>query len=208
MRVHYVLKCSGCGAPAADCVRICPYCGQSTDFPGLGTASVQELDDGTMHIGEGAHVEVGGLRDRECPFCGAMNEATVKHCGHCGAKVVIEKLRISRLVIEGGKMTIGGGAKLEIVGRRKQPIHDAAAAGDLERVKERVMSGSDPDLQDEKGRRAIHYAAPGGHLEVCQWLVSVGADPASRDESGVTARILAETAGQAGLVDFFSMVGG
>ena len=112
------------------------------------------------------------------------------------------------LVGSAGLNGIGGGAQVEIVGLRRQPIHEAATAGDLERVQQRVMTGSDPDLQDEQGRRALHYAAAAGHLEVCQWLLSVGADPAGADQRGQTPKGVAARAGRQDLVDLFEMVGG
>lgn len=188
MQSHYVLTCPGCGAPAADCVRICPYCGTATQFPGLEHEGIDELEDGTIRIGEGAHVVLGPTTERVCPFCGATNASDARHCAHCKAKVVVERLRVSRLVVSGGMLSTGAGAQLEVVGRAQQPIHRAARTGDLELVKSRVTTGSDPDLQDDQGRRPLHYAADGGHVEVARWLISVGADPAARDDQGNTPR--------------------
>ncbi|MEM9075265.1 MAG: ankyrin repeat domain-containing protein, partial [Myxococcota bacterium] len=186
MKKHYVLKCSSCGAPAADCVPICPYCGKATGFAELGTArGIERMKGGGFKISGGAHVDIGASDEpRECPFCGAMAEAKARFCGHCNAKIVVERMRIARLVIQGGSMTIGGGGKLEIVGRRKRTLHHAASIGDLDAVKKEVEDGDDPDFQDGDGRRPMHYAAAGGHVEVAKWLVSVGADPDPKDDGG------------------------
>jgi len=205
VRTHFVLRCGGCGAPAADCVRLCPYCGKATGFPGLGSEGVTKRDDGTVVVGAGAHVKLGGGEARECPFCGAATGAKDRFCGHCSAKVVVERSRVARLEIVGGRLTIGGGGKLEVVGRKKQPIHEAAAAGDLPKVKARVESGSDPDFPDAEGRRPLHYAAAAGELEVCRWLISVGAEPDAKDDAGRTPR---DRATDAAVVDLLTMVGG
>ncbi len=206
MRTHFVLRCGACGAPAADCVRVCPYCGKATGFEAAVGSGVREDAQGRVHI-EGAHVVLGGAEERACPFCGATNVGGAKHCAHCAAKIVIEHLRISQLTISGGSMTIHAGSTLEVVGRRRQPLHDAAHAGDLERVRQRVDTGSDPDLQDERGRRALHFAAEGGHLEVVRWLLSVGADPRQPDDDGATPRDAAERAGHAAAVQLLDTMG-
>ncbi|HJL01938.1 MAG TPA: ankyrin repeat domain-containing protein [Polyangiaceae bacterium LLY-WYZ-15_(1-7)] len=212
MRRHYVLSCPGCGAPAADCVRICPYCGNATGFEGLGlTRGVRKLDDGTVHVGAGAQVEIGasaGGGERPCPFCGAPNPADARHCGHCGEKVMIERMRVSRLVVEGGRLTVGKGGRLEVVGRKRQPIHDAAGAGDLAAVRARVEDGDDPDMQDERGGRPLHDAAGAGSVEVVRWLISVGAEPDAKDDAGRTPRAVAEAAGHPAVVDALRRAGG
>jgi hypothetical protein len=212
MRRHYVLRCTRCGAPAADCVRICPYCGEATDFEGVGsTRGVEKLGDGTVRIGTGARVEVGASADgaaRPCPFCGATNPYDARQCGHCNAKVMIERIRVSRLVIDGGQLTIGAGGGVEVVGRRRQPIHDAAAAGDLAAVRARVEDGDDPDMQDEAGGRPLHDAAAAGSVDVARWLISVGADPTAEDDAGRTPRTVAASAGHDALVDALRLAGG
>ncbi|HJK96006.1 MAG TPA: ankyrin repeat domain-containing protein [Polyangiaceae bacterium LLY-WYZ-14_1] len=213
MRRHYVLKCQGCGAPAADCVRICPFCRTATGFEALGTTGgVRKMADGGMHVSQGAEVVIGVAPDegatRECPFCGAETAIRKTHCQHCQAKIVIERLRVSRLVIEGGRMVIGGGGKVEVVGRRKGPLHEAAERGDLDAVKERVLDGDDPDQQDEAGRRALHYAAAGGHLAVAEWLLSVGADPEAADQKGKNPRAVADKAGARPVAELLAAVGG
>ena len=206
MKKHFVLKCSECGAPAADCVSLCPYCGKATGFAELGTAhGIERMNDGGFKISKGAHVDIGATQKvRECPFCGAAAETKARFCKHCNAKIVIERMRVARLVIEGGSMTIGGGGKLEVVGRRTRKLHQAAAQGDLAAVRAEVDDGDDPDFQDAKGRRPIHYAAQAGQLEVAKWLVSVGADPDAEDDGGTRPIELAK---DDSMRSFFQMMG-
>lgn len=186
MKKHFVLKCSSCGAPAADCVALCPYCGKATGFAELGTAhGIERMKDGGFKISKGAHVDIGASeKTRECPFCGARAETEARFCEHCNAKIVVERMRVARLVIEGGSMTIGSGGRLEVVGRRTRKLHQAAAKGDLASVRKEIEDGDDPDFQDGNGRRPIHHAAAAGQLEVAKWLVSVGADPDPEDDAG------------------------
>ncbi len=206
MRTHFVLRCGACGAPAADCVRVCPYCGKATGFEDAVGSGVREDAQGRVHI-EGAHVVLGGAEERACPFCGAMNVGGAKHCAHCAAKIVIEHLRISQLIISGGSMTIHAGSTLEVSRVRRVVQRLPTSAHHLERVRERVDSGSDPDLQDERGRRALHFAAEGGHLEVVRWLLSVSAHPRQVDDEGVTPQSVAERAGHAAVVRLLDTMG-
>ncbi len=206
MRKHFVLKCSSCGAPAADCVALCPYCGKATGFAELGTArGIEKMKGGGYKITDGAHVDIGASdKTRECPFCGAPAETKARFCKHCNAKIVIERMRVARLVIEGGSMTIGAGGKLEVVGRRKRKLHTHASNGNLEGVRKEIEDGDDPDFQDDKGRRPIHYAAQAGQLDVAKWLVSVGADPDAEDDSGKRP---IELTSDAGMRSFLQMMG-
>lgn len=209
MRKHFVLRCSGCGAPAADCVALCPYCGKSTGFAELGLAKgIEKMKDGGYHIGKGAHVDIGAAEaTRECPFCGATAETAARFCSHCDAKIVIERMRVARLVISGGSMTIGSGGRLEVVGRRTRKLHRAAAKGDLEAVRREIDEGDDPDFQDAKGRRPIHYAAEAGQLEVAKWLVAVGAEPDAKDDAGLRPIELAKASGHDAMCSFLRMMG-
>ncbi|MAQ17496.1 MAG: hypothetical protein CMN30_22210 [Sandaracinus sp.] len=206
MRKHYVLKCPSCGAPAADCVALCPYCGKATGFAGLGDAhGVERMQSGGFRIHGGAHVAIGATEDeRQCPFCGAMVETRARFCGHCSAKIVIERMRVAQLVIAGGSMTIGSGGRLEVVGRRKRELHAAAGRGDLRAVRREIEDGDDPDFPDESGRRPLHYAAEAGSIEVAQWLVAVGAEPDVADDAG---RRPIQAASSDAMRSFFELVG-
>lgn len=173
-------------------------------------AGVKKVKGGGMLITDGARVEIGLSPDggRTCPFCGAPNRPEAKFCSHCGTKIVIERMRVSSLVVDGGELVIGGGGSLEIVGRRQREIHLAAAAGDLLRVKKCVLDGDDPDQEDGHGRRPLHYAAKAGKADVVRWLVSAGADPASEDDHGASPRAHAQRAGQHDVVRLLESIGG
>lgn len=207
MQSHLVLKCSGCGSPAADCVAICPYCGRHTGFAALGLSKgISRKKDGGFIVSGGAHVELGG-GERECPFCGAECQAADIHCSFCKAKIVVQRMRIASLTISGGSMTIGGGASLEIIGRRERAIHNASKSGDLKTVEREVWDGDDPDFQNQDGRRPLHFAAEHGHIEVAQWLVSIGAEVDPSDDKGLRPVELATSSGHEALVTFLRQMG-
>jgi|ETNmetMinimDraft_26_1059896.scaffolds.fasta_scaffold05214_7 hypothetical protein len=182
---HYVLKCTRCGAPAADCVRICPYCGQATGFDDLGLGEgVRRGKDGGMIIENDARVVIGhpDTEPRPCPFCGAEVEPAQSYCKYCKEKVVIETLRIATLVISGGSMVIGGGGSVQVIGRRVVPAHKAAQRGDVAELKAAINDGDDPDHQDGKGRTPLHYAASRGQTDALRYLLSIGADANATDD--------------------------
>jgi cytohesin len=56
------------------------------------------------------------------------------------------------------------------------PLHQAAANGDVERVKSLVSKGADVNAEDEKKKTPLHHAAKTGKMEVVQLLVEAGAD--------------------------------
>ncbi len=61
-------------------------------------------------------------------------------------------------------------------------IHDAARAGDMEKLAELIAG--DPELvnaRDEENHTALHSAAMGGQLEAARFLLANGADPDARN---------------------------
>lgn len=52
----------------------------------------------------------------------------------------------------------------------------AAENGNLERIRQALEAGTDPDAKDGSGRSALHWAAKGGQAEVGMLLLKYGAD--------------------------------
>jgi len=52
-------------------------------------------------------------------------------------------------------------------------IHQAAAEGDLEKVKMSIAQGGDPNLQDPTGKTALHYAIINFHTSIAQYLIGL-----------------------------------
>jgi ankyrin repeat protein/beta-lactamase regulating signal transducer with metallopeptidase domain len=60
-------------------------------------------------------------------------------------------------------------------------LHDAAAGGDIERVKSLLAAGADVNgKQDETGRTAPHCAVEAGHRNMAELLIAKGADVNAR----------------------------
>ena len=55
-------------------------------------------------------------------------------------------------------------------------IHDAAALGNIEVVKQHLAAGTDVDARDKLDRTPLHRAAHNGHKEIVQLLIAAGAD--------------------------------
>jgi ankyrin repeat protein len=81
-------------------------------------------------------------------------------------------------------------------------IHDAAAQGDLDRVKS--LLSEDPSLAtslSERGGTALHLACYGGHVEITALLLDAGADIEARDGRGFTPLLWATYGGHASTVE-------
>ncbi|WP_188595805.1 ankyrin repeat domain-containing protein [Thermocladium modestius] len=63
---------------------------------------------------------------------------------------------------------------------------NAAAEGDVGRVKELLGLGVDPNVKNNDGYAPLHYAAIRGNLDVVKYLVEHGADVSARDAGGNT----------------------
>jgi len=59
--------------------------------------------------------------------------------------------------------------------KSKQPLHEAALAGDIEKVKSLISKGADVNEKDPGGKTALHCASEKGHEEVAKLLISKGA---------------------------------
>lgn len=76
------------------------------------------------------------------------------------------------------------------LGRRKRSepdLCDAAAAGDMARLRQLLAGGASEDSADEDGTTALMAAAFAGESAIVRLLLERGADPDLQDESGLTA---------------------
>ncbi|BGP01281.1 hypothetical protein RTG_01219 [Rhodotorula toruloides ATCC 204091] len=75
-----------------------------------------------------------------------------------------------------------------------------AAAGDFERVKQLVESGTSPNVLDENSYSPLHAAASWGQSDILRYLVEKGGDINLTDSDGETPLFVVETVGMAKLV--------
>jgi ankyrin repeat protein len=67
------------------------------------------------------------------------------------------------------------------------PLHDAAKAGDADKVKQALDQGADLAEPDQAGEPALLIAALDGHADVVALLLDRGADVNVRNKGGLTA---------------------
>jgi uncharacterized protein len=67
------------------------------------------------------------------------------------------------------------------------PLMDAAFAGDVERLRELLVHGADPDSRDAHGWTPLMFAVVGRHSTAIEALLLSGADPNLRASDGGTA---------------------
>ena len=77
----------------------------------------------------------------------------------------------------------------------------SAADGDLGRVKELIMSGSDVNSRSESGNTALMYAVRNDHIDIVQFLLSSGADAGAASAKGTTAIAIAKEVGNPKMVE-------
>lgn len=81
-------------------------------------------------------------------------------------------------------------AMVQPAGRRKRndpALSDAAASGDLARLRSLLAEGVSVDSTDEDGTTALMAAAFAGERRAVRLLLDHGADPNLQDDSGLTA---------------------
>ncbi len=64
---------------------------------------------------------------------------------------------------------------------RAGPLHDAASAGDLDRVKRILARHASIDVKDIHSFSALHLSADKGHRGVVELLLAEGADVNAKD---------------------------
>jgi len=70
-------------------------------------------------------------------------------------------------------------------------IHEAAANGNIEAVKQHIAAGADVNAKDNWGWTPLHYAALKGHKEIAELLIAKGADVNAVGDLGRTPLDLA-----------------
>ena len=71
------------------------------------------------------------------------------------------------------------------------PLIEAAASGDVERVRRLLARGASVRATDAQGRTPLVAAAYGNHVAVAEVLVSAGADPNEKDATVQSAYLIA-----------------
>lgn len=69
-------------------------------------------------------------------------------------------------------------------------LRKAVEANDIERCNALLISGADPNAQDEEGRTALHYAAIGRFDRIYHFLRHRGADDTIKDKNGKTSEMI------------------
>jgi ankyrin repeat protein len=80
-----------------------------------------------------------------------------------------------------------------------EPLHSAAQAGDVARLRELVTQGHAVNAFDALGLTPLHYAARNGHYDAALFLIQSGADVNAHDERVIGNTPLADIAGDCSL---------
>ena len=86
-------------------------------------------------------------------------------------------------------------------------LHAAAHIGDVDRIKELIEQGADPEKTDNFGRTAVHIAAFESQKEAIKILVENGADINALENQAYDAVTIAAVANDIGLVDLLLSLG-
>ena len=65
-------------------------------------------------------------------------------------------------------------------------IHDAAAKGNIEAVKQHLDAGTDVNTRDKKRRTPLYWAATHGHKKIVELLIANGSDVNAKNQNGYT----------------------
>ena len=66
-------------------------------------------------------------------------------------------------------------------------IHKAAIRGDINKLRELLVAGVDPNMKDQTGITPLMLAAQKGHKEIVEYLITQGADINAKTKTGFTA---------------------
>lgn len=91
-------------------------------------------------------------------------------------------------------------AATELEGKPNKSLHQAAADGDIEKVKSLISKGADVNAKDESRRTALHYASEKGQKEVVELLTRKGVDINTKTDEDKTASALAKENGHTEIV--------
>jgi uncharacterized protein len=81
------------------------------------------------------------------------------------------------------------------------PLHDAARAGDLEKVRTLIAEGTPIDAQSDRGETPLILATLAGHKDVVELLIEKGAAIDGRNAGGFTPLHAAAYAGDAAIAE-------
>ena len=93
------------------------------------------------------------------------------------------------------------GSSLNDWGHRISPLHRAAGAGDIDKIKALLAAGADPNAEDAFGDTPLHWAGRNAYADAILVLLSneeqaqgdgkrLGADPNKQNHKGETALML------------------
>jgi len=68
-----------------------------------------------------------------------------------------------------------------------ESLPQAAAAGDIEKIKSLISGGADVNAKDDNGNAPLHYAVILTNNDVIELLIASGADVNIKDDQGRTA---------------------
>ncbi len=76
------------------------------------------------------------------------------------------------------------------------PLHDAAAEGDIDAVRNHIAGGEYVNFRDKEGLTALHWAVVKGQYKVAEFLIDNGADINATDNFGTTLLHMAVFGGE------------
>jgi len=86
-------------------------------------------------------------------------------------------------------------------------IHDAAAKGNIEAVKQHLAAGTDVNARISMGA-PLHKAVTGGHKEIAELLIANGAEVNAQTNAGMTPLSLANVFDETEIADLLRKHGG